>query len=158
MTTISSNAILYGELSEAVGETLAFNSAKYAYESGISYSKLAKLISLGVETELLVPLSGYDFKVDRSRLMPKRIGDISTEGFAEMLDDCSRAVLEYIFSCDTDPTRDKVLNQAPTFRKSRYESALDLLKSRRIVTELGGRVRANLTKETYELIRKVYKV
>ena len=158
MTTISSKGKLYRDLSRAIGDKSIFNSARYAYESGESYAKISKLVALGVETEILIHIAGYDFEVDTSMLLPEKIGDISTEGFAEMLDDQACEMLEYILSCDTEPTKEKVLGRTTSFRRPRYESTLDLLKSRRVVTESGGKLKANLTKKTYELIRKVYKV
>ena len=157
MTTCSENK-LYRELVSAVGKGACFNAAKYAYENGVSYSKLSKLISLGEKMELLLPQGGYDFAVDSSKILPLTIGDVSVEDFADMIDECVSSILEYVLAQPTEPTKDMVLNQAPAFRKSRYESALNLLKSRRVLTELGGRIRANLTQSTYNTVRKVYNV
>ena len=152
-----SNIEAYVALIEAIGEGEGFNAAKHSYESRTPFPEVMRQVKLGESIGLLLPGSGFEFLVDRSKIIPDKIGEVTAERFANMLDDCTTKILEHIFDCGGKSTKESILDDAPTFRKSRYESALDMLKSRRILTESGGRISANITKEVYEMIRKVYK-
>ena len=154
-TTTYSNLKKYRTLIDVIGDSDVFNYAEYAYKTGVPIDLLLASLRFGIECGFIEDEGSCEFSVNRESLLPSYVRDTPLDRAVEAIDDEAKVILKYVYD-NPDCTKEKILSLGRSFRRSRYETALDNLTAVKLLSVSSARVRANVEKEMLELIMFVY--